>query len=186
MTKPKSHRKVFIISGLVVLAMFAFSFALVPLYSVICRATGINTAVRSDELFKPAGEGLNNSVDLSREVTVQFVSVNHNGLPWDFYPHVKSMRVHPGERNKVAYFAKNTANKTMTIQAVPSMTPPESARHFHKIECFCFNQQTLKAGESKDMALIFQIDKDLPKEVRTITLAYTLFEIVPPAKGNDQ
>lgn len=179
----KSNRKIILIAGTVAVIMFGFCFAMVPLYSVICQATGISTAV-PDYKFnggvaaagsKPQKE----EVDLSREVTVQFVATNHNGMPWDFYPRAKSVVVHPGENAKVAFYAKNTTDKIMTVQAIPSMTPGETAGHFHKIECFCFKQQTLKGREAKDMPLIFNVDKDLPKNIRVITLSYTLFDVTP-------
>jgi cytochrome c oxidase assembly protein subunit 11 len=178
----KSHRKVIIIGSIASVMMFGFCFAMVPLYSIICKVTGINTSVRVSELTTPAQTGkpsATEKVDLSREVTVQFVAVNNMGMPWEFYPRLKSVTVHPGENKKVTFYAKNTTDKLMTVQAVPSMTPVESIGHFHKIECFCFTQQTLKGGEDKDMALIFNLDKDLPKDVHVITLAYTLFDATP-------
>lgn len=176
----KSHRKVILIGGIATAIMFGFSFAMVPLYSLLCKAVGVNTSVNggvlsADQAKKLAAAG----VDVSRTVTVQFVAVNHNGMPWDFYPRMKSMKVHPGENKKIDYFAKNTTNKKMTVQAIPSMTPVTALNHFHKIECFCFNQQTLDARESRDMALVFNIDKDLPKDIQVITLAYTLFDATP-------
>lgn len=177
MQKQKSHRKIFIIGGTAAVVMFFFCFAMVPLYSVICKVTGISTSVPTKELSLP---GLaSNSQDLSREVTVQFVVVNNKGLPWDFFPNQKEIKLHPGENIKTFFHAKNATGRSMTIQAIPSMTPTESIAHFHKVQCFCFNQQTLKGGESKDMALIFNVDKDLPKDVHVITLAYTLFDVTP-------
>lgn len=181
--KQTSNRKIFVIGGIVAAIMFAFSFAMVPLYSVLCKKIGVNTSIASAPLLTPAqvAEG-NKNVDLTRTVTVQFVVVKHNGMPWDFYPHVKSLQVHPGENNKVSFYAKNTTDKTMVLQAIPSMTPTDALAHFHKVECFCFNQQTLKGHESKDMALVFQVDKKLPKEINVITLAYTLFDATPREK----
>ena len=182
MQQKKSHRKIFMIGGIVAAAMFAFCFAMVPLYSVICRATGINTSVASSELITPAAaSAISQSTDTTRDITIQFTATNHMGLPWDFYPETKSIKVHPGEKATVYFYAKNTTNHAMTIQAIPSMTPPEAIGHFHKIECFCFHQQSLKSGESKRMGLVFQVDKDLPKETRVITLAYTLFDATPKA-----
>lgn len=183
MSNQTSHRKIFVIGGIVAAIMFGFSFALVPLYSLLCKKIGVNTSIASAPLLTPAqaAEG-NKQVDLTRTVTVQFVVINHNGMPWDFYPHVKSMKVHPGENNKVKFYAKNTTTKTMVLQAIPSMTPTEALAHFHKVECFCFNQQTLKGRENRDMALVFQIDKDLPKDIHVITLAYTLFDATPKEK----
>jgi cytochrome c oxidase assembly protein subunit 11 len=180
MQEKKSHRKVFIIGGIATAIMFSFCFAMVPLYNLICKATGINTSIAGSDLVSPAAANvLSKSADLSREITVQFTATNHNGMPWDFYPKVKSVVVHPGEQTKVYFYAKNPTARDMTAQAIPSLTPTESIGHFHKIECFCFNQQTLNHGESKNMVLIFQIDKDIPKNIHVITLAYTLFDAKP-------
>ena len=187
MREKNPNRRVILIASTVAVIMFGFCFAMVPLYSMICRATGISTSV-PDYKFN-AGTGSASAakpeVDLSREVTIQFVAINHKGMPWDFYPRAKSVTVHPGENAKVAFYAKNATDKVMTVQAIPSMTPGETTGHFHKIECFCFKQQTLKGRESKDMPLIFYVDKDLPKNIHVITLAYTLFDVTPnePKKG---
>src|SRR5262245_38896342 len=181
MSGQKSHRKVFAVTGTIAAIMFAFCFAMVPLYSLICKATGVNTSVPNGGLLTSvSATPEKDAADLSRTITVQFVALKHNGMPWDFYPRTKSIQVHPGENNKVFFYAKNTTSKTMSMQAIPSMTPPEALSHFHKVQCFCFNQQTLKAGESKEMPMIFRIDKELPKDVRVITLAYTLFDTTTP------
>jgi len=180
MQKKPSHRKVFIIGGIAAVVMFGFSFAMVPLYSTICRVTGISTSVPSYELSLPAiATNASGGEDLSREVTVQFVVINNKGMPWDFFPNKKTITVRPGQNITTSFHAKNATSRTMTVQAIPGMTPTESISHFHKIQCFCFNQQTLKGGESKDMPLIFNVDKDLPKDIHVITLAYTLFDVTP-------
>ena len=179
---PKSNRKILIIAGSVAVIMFGFCFAMVPLYGLICKATGINTSARNAMLITPAmADALGKKIDMTREITVQFTATNHMGMPWDFYPRTKSIPVHPGEKAKVYFYIKNTTAHDMTVQAIPSMTPPESLGHLHKIECFCFRQQTLKAGESRDMPMVFQIDNDLPKDVHVITLAYTLFDATTEA-----
>jgi cytochrome c oxidase assembly protein subunit 11 len=185
MTKPKSHRKIYILGGIAAVIMFGFCFAMVPLYSLICKSTGINNSAPSSDLLTPVPANADKTVDMSREVEVQFVAIDHMGLPWDFKPLTKSVRVHPGENAKVLFYAKNTTDRTMTVQAIPSITPSEAIGHLHKIECFCFTNQTLKAHESKDMPLIFNLDKDLPRETHVITLAYTLFAVKPkePTKG---
>lgn len=182
MTK-KSNKKIYIYAGIAVAIMFGFCFAIVPLYSVLCKLTGMNTVI-TPELSTAANDKAvaDNTVDMSREITVQLMAVNNMGLPWDFYPKVKSIKVHPGENTKVYFYAKNTTDKDMTVQAIPNMTPTDAISHFHKIECFCFRQQTLKAHESKDMLLLFKIDKEVPKDMRVITLAYTLFDQTPKAK----
>lgn len=179
MTTKKSHRKVFIIGGIAVAIMFAFCFAMVPLYSLICKKTGLNSTAANDGLLKAVSAKTTEPPDLTRTVRVEFVAVNHNGMPWEFYPRTKVIEVHPGENNKIFFHAKNTTEKNMSVQAIPSMTPTEALSHFHKIECFCFTQQTLKGRESKEMPMIFRIDNDLPKEIHVITLAYTLFDTTP-------
>lgn len=175
----KSHRKVFITGGIAAAIMFGFCFALVPLYGLICKKTGINTTISTDLITPAVADQISKSTDLSREITVQFTATNHMGMPWNFFPKTKVMKVHPGEKNTVYFYAKNPTAKDMVGQAIPGMTPVDAIAHFHKIECFCFNQQTLKAGEEKNMAMVFQIDNDLPKEVHVITLAYTLFDATP-------
>ena len=148
--------------------MFSFSFAIVPLYSAICSATGLRTFVPLKELKDSLGEQ-------NRNITIQLIAIKNRDLPWDFYPAINRIQVHPNTNTKVNFFAKNNTDHTMTIQAIPSMTPSQAIRYFHKIECFCFKQQTLKAGEEKNMALIFRVDSTLPSHIHTITLAYTLF-----------
>ena len=179
MTTPKSHRKVFVLGGVMAVLMFSFSFAIVPFYSLICHATGLNTSVPDGELLTAYAESAKKPADMTREVTVQFSAITHNGMTWDFYPRTKSVVVHPGENTKVYFYAKNTQDHTMTVQAIPSMTPTDAISFFHKIECFCFRQQTLKAYEGKNMPLIFQLDRNLPQNIHVITLQYTLFDVTP-------
>jgi len=180
MATQKSHRKTFWIGGIVAVLMFGFCFAMVPLYGLICQKTGINTSAANGMLITPAqADAISKTMDTSRDVEVQFTANNHMGMPWDFFPRTKSVHVHPGEKAKVFFYAKNTTDHIMIGQAIPSMTPPEAIGHFHKIECFCFNQQTLKGRESKEMPMVFQIDNDLPKNIHVITLSYTLFDATP-------
>jgi cytochrome c oxidase assembly protein subunit 11 len=105
------------------------------------------------------------------------------GMPWEFYPKTKTIDVHPGENNKIFFYAKNPTGKDMSVQAIPSMTPTEALSHFHKIQCFCFTQQTLKAHQSRDMPMIFRIDNDIPKDIHVISLAYTLFDTTPKERN---
>jgi cytochrome c oxidase assembly protein subunit 11 len=179
MTDKKSHRKIFIIGGIAVAIMFTFCFAIVPVYSLICQATGINTSAANSGLLSPVSAETTEPADLTRTIKVQFVAINNKGMPWEFYPRTKSIDVHPGENNKIFFFAKNTTGKTMSVQAIPSMTPTDAISHFHKIQCFCFTQQTLKGQEDKEMPMIFRIDKEISKDIRVITLAYTLFDTTP-------
>lgn len=175
----KAQRKTIAILTLAVVVMFGFSFALVPLYKVACKKIGLNTSIPiqnfPDAPVASAGPMEKNL----RSLTVQFIAITNQGLAWDFKPQAKIIQVRPGEKTKVIFFAKNNTHQDMTVQAIPSMTPVESISHFHKLECFCFSQQSLKAGEARNMALVFQVDKDLPKDVHTITLAYTLFDVTP-------
>lgn len=156
---------------LITVAMFGFGFALVPLYDVFCRVTGINGKV-----FGPSQvEGM--ARDESREVRVQFITQNNENMSWEFYPLVKEIRVHPGESVKVEFLARNPAGHTMTGQAVPSVSPARGADYFHKTECFCFTHQVLEPGEEIRMPVIFVVDTALPRDIRTLTLSYTLFDI---------
>src|SRR3990167_9373303 len=162
MSAKRPHRRIFLVGGLAAMIMFAFCFAMVPLYSIICKKTGLNTSIANGTLLTPSKQ-VATSVDLSREITVQLTTMTHMGLPWDFYPQTKIIRVHPGENVKVYFYAKNTTDHTMTVQAVPSMTPPDAMGYFRKIECFCFTHQTLAGHTHKMMPLIFAIDDHLPK-----------------------
>ena len=158
---------------LVVLGMFAFGFALVPIYNSLCKALGINgkvvlEAVQYDESQQKQTE---------REVTVEFVATNNSGIPWAFYPKTKKVKIHLGEIAKLAFYAENKTNNRMTVQAIPSVTPGLAAKYIKKTECFCFTQQTLGGHEAMNMPLLLHIDPDLPKDIKTITLAYTLFDV---------
>lgn len=159
---------------LVVFAMFGFGFALVPLYDVFCDITGLNgktstTAANINE----------NGIDKSRMITVQFISRTAKGIPWKFEPMINEIKVYPGEMKLVKFYAKNESLNDIVGQAVPSVSPGQAAIYFQKIECFCFNQQPLKAQQDIEMALQFYVDTELPKDVSTITLSYTLYDITP-------
>lgn len=156
--------------GLAAVAMFGFGFLLVPFYEKICEVTGINNLLKADAA--PA----NSQVDASRSVIVQF-DANLHDLPWRFQPVQRSVTVHPGELVRVDYEVTNTRAEPITGQAVPSYGPQVAARYFRKMDCFCFTQQTLAAGERRTMPVVFVLDPDLPAEVSTITLSYTFFEI---------
>ena len=166
----------------VVALMFAFGYALVPIYRTICTALGINV-LSLTELDVQGGSRAkqNTQVDLSRSITIEF-DANSRG-PWEFKPEKRSVVVHPGELTTVMYEFRNVQNRTMAAQAIPSYAPMQAMPHFNKLECFCFNQYTLKPGESKRWPVVFVIDPKLSKDVKTITLSYTFFEVggtVPP------
>jgi len=157
---------------LVVFAMFGFGFALVPLYDVFCDITGLNGKTATT-----AASVNEDGIDESRVVTVQFISRTAKGIPWQFEPMINEIKVHPGEMKLVKFYAKNESPNAIVGQAVPSVSPGRAAIYFQKIECFCFNSQPLKSQEDIEMALQFYVDAELPEEVSTITLSYTLYDI---------
>jgi cytochrome c oxidase assembly protein subunit 11 len=163
--------------GVIVLGMFAFGYALVPIYNAICVMTGINILAMGDKQIPGAtsSQAANTQVDKTRSITVEF-DANARG-PWHFKPAMRSMQVHPGELTTVMYEFQNVQSRTMSAQAIPSYAPRQSAAHFNKLECFCFNQYTLAPGEKKEWPVAFVIDTKLPKDVTTITLSYTFFEV---------
>lgn len=157
--------------------MFCFGYALVPIYKAICTALGVNVLTLSEKVTsgRGASSGVNTQVDRSRTITVEF-DANARGI-WKFKPAVNSVEVHPGELTTVMYEFTNTQNRTMAAQAIPSYAPMQAMAHFNKLQCFCFNEYTMKAGESKQWPVVFVIDPKLPKDVNTITLSYTFFEV---------
>ena len=175
--------------AVIAVGMFAFGYALVPLYRTICEITGINVLAVS-ELRVPGGATggadvrlpTNTQIDKSRSITVEF-DANARGL-WEFKPALRSLVVHPGELNTVMYEFQNSQNRRMAAQAIPSYAPQQAAQYFNKLECFCFNQYTLEPGEKKHWPVAFVIDPKISKDVKTITLSYTFFEVggkTPPA-----
>ena len=152
-----------------VVAMFGFGFLLIPLYEKICEVTGINNILQPDRV-------VNSQVDTSRTIMVQF-DANLHGLPWTFKPRETVMTVHPGELATVMYEVANTRDVPVNGQAIPSYGPQHAGRYFLKMECFCFTQQQLEAGEMREMPVAFVIDPNLPRDVTTITLSYTFFEV---------
>lgn len=162
--------------------MFGFGYALVPMYRAICDALGINVLSVSEQRIaqgwlggsRANGAG-NSQVDTSRSITVEF-DANARG-PWDFKPAVSSLQVHPGEMATVMYEFRNRQDRPMAAQAIPSYAPRNASTHFNKLECFCFNEYLLQPGESKQWPVVFIIDPKLPKDVTTITLSYTFFEV---------
>lgn len=158
---------------LVAMAMFAFVFVvMVPLYNVLCDALGINGKT-SGQAYTAAAAG----VDASREVTVQFVTTNNAGMPWEFRPRRSMMTVNPGASNATVFLARNPMPAAMVAQAIPSVSPSRAAAYFHKTECFCFERQPLDGRSSAEMPLQFIIDRALPQDISTITLSYTLFDV---------
>ena len=155
--------------GVIVIAMFGFGYALVPFYEKICEVTGLRNIAQADTVA-------NTQVDATRDVRIEFDS-NVRKLPWQFRALTPVIGVHPGEVTQVMYEIVNTTNRPLTGQAIPSYGPQNAAQYFRKLECFCFSKQTLAPGERRQMAVVFVIDPALPKDVATITLSYTFFEV---------
>ena len=159
--------------GAVSVAMFAFVFVvMVPLYNVLCDALGINGKTSSEAYISVSAE-----VDESRSIKVQFIATNNDSMPWAFSPKVTEMLVHPGAANDTVFFAANPTVNAMVAQAIPSVSPSRAAEYFHKTECFCFEQQPLDGNGEAEMPLQFIVDQDLPADIKTITLSYTLFDV---------
>lgn len=165
-----SNKKIFILLCFTTLGMFGFGFAMIPLYNVLCKNLGINGKTDKNAYLA------SNEVDLSRSIRVEFTTNNNNYLPWNFYPRLQHIQLHPGENILVYFSAKNNSDHPMTVQAIPSVSPGLAARYLKKTECFCFTQQTFNPGQHRDMPVLFHIDRHLPKNINTITLAYTLFD----------
>jgi len=164
---------------IVVPLMFAFVFVImVPLYNTFCEALGLNGKTRGQVDYQSVAAG----VDESRTIKVQFVATNAKDMTWHFRPVERSLQVHPGAVNTTQFVVRNPTDQDMVSQSVPSIVPSRAAAHFHKTECFCFEQQSLVAGGEADMPLQFIVDQDLPRDIKTITLSYTLFDVTDMAR----
>ncbi len=175
-TKPLIRVRSLVVAALL---MFGFGFALSPLYDVFCRVTGLNGKVTRNG---PLAETV--VIDKARLIRVQLIAVNNEGMPWGFVPQHSAISVHPGEQRLTHYVASNPTAQLMVARAVPSVAPSEAAQYVHKINCFCFEAQTLAPLDSQQMPLVLMIDPQLPDYIRTITLSYTLFDIT--AQGQSQ
>ena len=161
--------------AVVALGMFGFGFAMVPFYNQICAALGVNNIESRDEVS-------NTQVDATRTVTIEF-DANAPNMPWRFRPLVSHMQVHPGQLATVEYEVVNVRGVAVTGQAVPSYGPQFAGEYFKKVECFCFTQQTLAAGETRRMPVSFVVDPKLPRDVNSIALSYTFFEVAGRSGG---
>lgn len=155
--------------AVVAVGMFGFGFALVPFYTQICAALGINSLAQPDVMA-------NTQVDFSRQIVIE-LDANAHDLPWRFKPLVSHVTVHPGELATVEYEIVNVRGAAVTGQAVPSYGPQHAGEYFKKLECFCFTQQTLAAGETRRLPVTFVVDPKLPRGVHTIAVSYTFFEV---------
>ena len=166
-------RRTLIRTGLVAGGMFGFGFAMVPIYNVFCKVTGLNGKTDPN----PYKKAKNAVIDTSREIKVQFVATNNSGMAWDFAPSIPQVVVHPGQVGELAFMARNPTGKRIVGQAIPSVTPFEATNFLHKVECFCFTTQTLDPQEEKVMPLRIIVDQELPKHIKKLTLSYTLFDV---------
>ncbi len=175
--RKRLHARLIAKLGLVVVGMFGFGFAMVPLYDVFCDLTGLNgktgrMAVQDVEAQE---------IDENRTVTVQFVANLNQSMHWEFQPADTELRVHPGRLYTTSFYARNKAGHDMIGRAIPSVAPGQAALHFKKTECFCFRRQAFEAGEGRDMPVRFMVDTKLPEGIETITLAYTFFDVTETA-----
>lgn len=163
-------------SLLIVAGMFAFAFALVPLYDIFCEVTGLNG--KSSRLVTRSVEQIDEpQIDRSRQLTVQFLATSNKNMAWKFAPNQAEMTIHPGEIHTTSYYAENPTNHPMKAQAIPSVSPVQAASYLRKIECFCFESQFLAAGDSMNMPVRFYVHQALPADINTLTLSYTMFDI---------
>jgi cytochrome c oxidase assembly protein subunit 11 len=171
------NRQMLLKLAVISVAMFGFGYALIPMYRVLCEVTGINVVTSKNNYGTRAvhATSKNTQLDESRLITVEFDS-NTQG-PFRFRSVKNSMQVHPGEMIQVVYEVVNTQNRNISAQAIPSYAPMQATEHFTKLECFCFDEQTLKPNESREMPVVFIIDPALPKGIKNITLSYTFFEV---------
>jgi cytochrome c oxidase assembly protein subunit 11 len=157
---------------LLVAGMFCFAFALVPLYDVFCKVTGLNGKPSNEAAVYSATE-----IDETRTITVDFITRTNSDMPWEFTAQTRKIDVHPGQLNEVAFYVKNPTNRDIIAQAVPSVSPGSAALYLNKTECFCFQQQPLKAGDEAVMPMVFYVDPQLPEHITFFTLQYTLYDI---------
>jgi len=162
---------------LLVVGMCFFVVALVPLYDLLCEVTGLNGKTGGAYEYTEADA----APDTSRLVKVNFITNTNAGMAWEFWPENGAVHVHPGQLKDVNFYVKNTTDRVMVGQAVPSLVPTTAAEFFHKTECFCFNQQQLQPGEELTMPLRFIVGKELPKNVQSISLSYALFDVTGAA-----
>ena len=167
----------------IVVVSFAFGFALVPLYDVFCEVTGLN-----GNTGKTVGVGgiagsvkpLPSRIDLNRVIAIEFTGTVMPGLPWKMEPVTTHLDLHPGELHQAIFRVHNVSDKAIVGQAIPSISPGAAARHFEKLDCFCFAQQTLAPGETKELPVTFIVKPEVGHDVHTITLAYAFFNVSDP------
>lgn len=184
---PPDHRRLITRLLLVVAAAFAFGFALVPLYDVLCAATGFNGKTRDG--FGVGGIAAEknqpvSAVDRSRTLRVEFTGTVMPGLPWEMRPLSGAVDLHPGELQQVKYLVRNTSDRPLVGRAIPSVSPGQAARHFQKLDCFCYEEQTFAPGEARELPLTFIIRPEIDRDVATITLSYAFYPSVNPSPNS--
>lgn len=173
-SKTRRHRKLIVSLAAMLVGMFGFGFALVPLYNVVCRLTGLNG--RGVEAVSSAYAG---ETDQDRSITVLFLSNVNTRLPFAFHPDQGSLKVHPGELYGTSFFAENNSGGDVTAQAVAAYEPGEAAKYVHKTECFCFTKESFGPHESRHMPVRFYIDPAIPKDITSVTISYTYYNVTP-------
>jgi cytochrome c oxidase assembly protein subunit 11 len=173
------RRTLLLLAGLAV-GMFGFGFAMVPLYGLLCRATGIESVEQRTAVGQHSQTSSARTTVQDRWVTVKLDTSVHPDLPWTLAPMQRKLRVHPGEINSVTFLAKNHSGQEITAQALPSIIPWQATGFFSKLECFCFTQQTLAGNERREMPLRFLVSPDLPADIGSITLSYSIMRVSDP------
>lgn len=181
-SQPKSHKRLILILVCGVIFMFGFCYLLVPFYELICKREGINGKSANAATARPADM----QVDTSRVIKVYFTTTIHGHLQFNFLSRQRYIEIHPGETKLVYFFAENQTGKEITVQAIPSITPNDAARYLKKTECFCFTQQYFFKKEKVDMPVYFFIDPAISKDIKEITLSYTLFDATGFEKKQQQ
>ena len=178
MNRARQNRCTALMLGAAAVAMIGFGFLLVPLYNTFCELTGLNGKTGVIDAAGAAGM----QAETDRWVTVHLDTTTNVSLPWSFEPEVRSLRVQPGKIGVISYWLENRSAQAVIGRAIPSMAPARASTHFNKIECFCFQEQELAAGERLELKLRFVIDPRLPRDLEVLTLSYALFQ-VPGKEG---
>lgn len=173
----RGKRRTLILLGALAVGMFGFGFALVPLYGLLCAVTGTQSLEERAKVAIAHGPQSAGPVDESRWVTVKLDATLQPDLPWRITPMERKLRVHPGETRRVDFIAENHAGKSITAQALPSIAPFQAGAFFSKLECFCFTRQTLEGNETRTMPLLFTVSPDLPAEIGSLTLSYSVMRV---------
>jgi len=173
MNATRTNKRTVFRLGFMVVGMFGFGWALIPLYDLLCEVTGLGGRTGGAYAYDSA----EHRVDRNRLVKVNFITNTNAGMPWEFWSDKGGMRVHPGALSEAKFYVRNTTNKRMVGQAVPSVVPLTATDYFHKTECFCFSSQVLEPGEEMEMPMRFFVDESLPDNVRSISLSYDMFDV---------